>query len=148
MDVDHTTFGPGTCLASFAEQSRTTFRGVPGRLSAILQPPEPYLPMSDDAVLARVVDDGERLGLPLRGHIVRYRTVHHPADFPSLEPGHLHQRPRQHTPVPGLSLAGDYTRQRWLASMEGAVLSGQLAARAALAALAGRPAAVSVPAQS
>ncbi|MDP9440789.1 MAG: FAD-dependent oxidoreductase [Actinomycetota bacterium] len=38
MDVDRTVFGPGTALACFAEQSRTTFRHASGRLSIILTP--------------------------------------------------------------------------------------------------------------
>lgn len=130
MAVDRTTFGPGTALASFAEQSRTTFRASRGRLSVILQPPEPYLGQDAQAVLDRVIGDGERLGLRLAGHVIDYRIVNHPDEFPSLEPGHIQQRPAQATPVPGLTLAGDYTRQPWLASMEGAVVSGRLAAEA------------------
>jgi 15-cis-phytoene desaturase len=61
--------------------------------------------------------------------------VRHPNDFPSLEPGHLGARPEQATPVPGLSLAGDYTAQRFVVTMEGAVVSGQRAAVAAAAAV-------------
>ena len=37
-------------------------------------------------------------------------------------------RPTQKTPVPNFFMAGDYTLQRYLASMEGAVLSGKLCA--------------------
>jgi zeta-carotene desaturase len=48
-------------------------------------------------------------------------------------PGSDPWRPTQATPVPNLFLAGDYTRQDYMASMEGAVRSGQLAARAVLA---------------
>ncbi|MFP5317690.1 MAG: FAD-dependent oxidoreductase [Acidimicrobiia bacterium] len=135
MDVDRTVFGPGTALACFAEQSRTTFRQSPGRLSVILTPPEPYLDMPPDDVLDVVVRDGARLGLDLEGHVTRFRVISHPHDFHSLEPGHLADRPEQDTPVPGLSLAGDYTKQKYMASMEGAVVSGQRAADAALAEL-------------
>ncbi|HET9494080.1 MAG TPA: FAD-dependent oxidoreductase, partial [Chloroflexia bacterium] len=38
-------------------------------------------------------------------------------------------RPDQETPVPNFFLAGDYTQQEYLASMEGAVLSGKRAAQ-------------------
>lgn len=38
-------------------------------------------------------------------------------------------RPTQKTPIPNFYLAGDYTKQRYLASMEGAVYSGKLAAK-------------------
>jgi hypothetical protein len=39
-------------------------------------------------------------------------------------------RPLQRSPIDNFYLAGDYTKQRYLASMEGAVLSGKLAAKA------------------
>ncbi|WP_235848488.1 FAD-dependent oxidoreductase [Litchfieldia alkalitelluris] len=55
--------------------------------------------------------------------------VSHPEDFHSLEPNHNWMRPDQKTEVKGLYLAGDYTRQPHFATMEGAVVSGQKAAR-------------------
>ena len=134
-DVDRTVFGPGTCLACFAEQSRTTFRHVPGRLSVIVTPPEPFLAMSPEEVLERVLQDARRLGMDLDAHVTAFRVISHPHDFHCLEPGHLGLRPAQETPVPGLSLAGDYTRQHFMASMEGAVISGQRAAECARNAL-------------
>ena len=129
MVVDHTTFGPRTVLASFAEQSRTTFRGLPGRISIILTPPEDFLPMDPDQILEITLRDCDRLGLRVRNHVTRYRVVKLPADFYSLSPGTDALRPPQQTPVPGLTLAGDYTRQQYLATMEGAVVSGRLAAQ-------------------
>jgi 15-cis-phytoene desaturase len=129
MQVDHTTFGPQTVLASFAEQSRTTFRGLPGRISIILTPPEDFLGISDAAVLEATCRHADRLGLRVRHHIRNYRVVRMPTDFYSMTPGTDGLRPPQRTPVPGLTLAGDYTRQEYLATMEGAVVSGQLAAR-------------------
>merc|ERR1712134_184297 len=44
--------------------------------------------------------------------------------LPNLEPC----RPTQKTPIKNFFLAGDFTKQRYLASMEGAVLSGKLCA--------------------
>ncbi len=139
MGIDRTTFGPGTALACFAEQSRTTFRHAPGRLSVIVTPPEPFLDMAPEEVLDVVCRDARRLGLDLEGHVTAFRVISHPHDFHCLEPGHIGLRPDQETPVPGLSLAGDYTRQRFMASMEGAVVSGQRAARCALAGLGASP---------
>ena len=40
---------------------------------------------------------------------------------------HTH-RPQQRTPIPNFTLAGDWTSQKFLGSMEGAVLGGKLAA--------------------
>ncbi len=89
--------------------------------------------MTPDDVLAVVCRDAHRLGFDIDGHVTAFRVISHPHDFHSLEPGHLGLRPDQETPVPGLSLAGDYTRQRLMVSMEGAVISGQRAAEAVLA---------------
>jgi zeta-carotene desaturase len=41
-------------------------------------------------------------------------------------------RPEQRTPVPNFFLAGSYTRQDYIDSMEGATMSGRLAAAAIL----------------
>ena len=43
-------------------------------------------------------------------------------------PGRNKYRPSQTTPIPNFTLAGDYTEQKYLGSMEGAVLAGKLAA--------------------
>ena len=45
-------------------------------------------------------------------------------------PGCQQLRPDQTSPIANFFLAGDYTMQRYLASMEGAVLSGRLCAEA------------------
>jgi squalene-associated FAD-dependent desaturase len=58
----------------------------------------------------------------------------HAATF-RAEPGSGALRPGTHTAVPGLFLAGAWTRTGWPATMEGAVRSGHAAAREALAAL-------------
>ncbi|PWZ41626.1 Phytoene dehydrogenase, chloroplastic/chromoplastic [Zea mays] len=60
----------------------------------------------------------------LKYHIVKtprsvYKTV------PNCEPC----RPLQRSPIKGFYLAADYTKQKYLASMEGAVLSGKLCAQ-------------------
>jgi uncharacterized protein with NAD-binding domain and iron-sulfur cluster len=39
-------------------------------------------------------------------------------------------RPTQRTPISNFYLAGDYTKQKYLASMEGAIYSGKLATEA------------------
>jgi 15-cis-phytoene desaturase len=134
MPLVRTTFGPGTVFASFAEESRTAFRQSPGRLSVILTPPEPFLAMDDPAILDITCRDADRLGLRVREHVIAYRVVRLPADFYSLAPGNDALRPPQVTPIAGLTLAGDYTRQQYLATMEGAVVSGQVAADAVEAA--------------
>jgi 15-cis-phytoene desaturase len=126
---DMTTFAPYTCLGSFSEQSRTTFQASKGRLSIILTPPERFIDMEEEDVLEVVVEDAKKIGLNLESHILDYRVIRHPSDFYSLEPGNERLRPTQKTPLEGVLLAGDYTKQPYFATMEGAVLSGKLAAQ-------------------
>lgn len=129
LPIDVTTFAPYTCLASFAEQSRTTFQKSKGRLSIILSPPEEFLEMKPEDTLNRVIEDAKKIGLELKDKVMDYRQVNHVYDFHSLAPGHQALRPGQKTPIPGLILAGDYTKQPYFATMEGAVLSGRKAAK-------------------
>ncbi|WP_163527391.1 NAD(P)/FAD-dependent oxidoreductase [Halobacillus ihumii] len=127
--VDITTFAPLTCMASFAEQSRTTFQQSKGRLSIILSPPEKFLEKKPEETLKEVLLDAQKIGLDLKDKIIDYRQINHVYDFHSLEPGHQQLRPTQKTPVDGLILAGDYTKQPYFSTMEGAAYSGIKAAR-------------------
>lgn len=135
LPEDHVVFSPNTVLASYAEQSRTTFRHVPGRLSIDVGKPEVYINESPETIFADAMRDAKRVGLNIDDNVVRYRVVNHPSDFYLLAPGTEALRPSQATPVPGLTLAGDYTAQALFCSMEGAVMSGQRAARAVARAL-------------
>lgn len=129
LPTDHTMFSPHTVLASYAEQSRTTFRHVPGRLSVDVGQSERFIDADPETIFNAVMADARRLGLNVDGNVRRYRVVSHPADFYALVPGAERLRPTQETPVPGLSLAGDYTSQPLFATMEGAVISGRRAAK-------------------
>lgn len=129
LPSDHTMFSPHTLLASYAEQSRTTFRQVPGRLSIDVGESKKYIDADPETIFRDVMADARRLGLNINGNVRRYRVVSHPADFYALSPGTERMRPPQRTPIPGLTLAGDYTLQPLFATMEGAVLSGRRAAK-------------------
>jgi 15-cis-phytoene desaturase len=132
LSNDRTNFS-STSLCCFAEQSRTTFRGTAGRLSAILYPPDKFIGLPASDLVECVYAEAEKLSLPLRRFDTRYRVVNHVHDFYRMEPGSERLRPTQETPVNGLLLAGDYTQQPFSASMEGAVVSGRLAAAAIIA---------------
>lgn len=129
LPYDRTTFGPLTSLASFAEQSRSTFKHVPGRLSIILTPPEKFIDMESEAILKYVQHDAIQLGLDLETSLINYRVIRHAEDFYCLSPNHDWMRPSQKTSIKGLILAGDYTRQPFFSTMEGAVMSGLEAAK-------------------
>ncbi|WP_170008467.1 hydroxysqualene dehydroxylase [Bacillus fonticola] len=124
IEIDITSFAPLTHLASFAEQSRTTFQESEGRLSIILTPPEKFLELDGKETLEIVLKDLDRVGIPIRDHVLDYRKIDHVDDFHSLRPGNQHLRPQQKTPIKSLYLAGDYTHQPYFATMEGAAASG------------------------
>lgn len=136
LDIDRTTFGPGTSLASFSEQGRTTFRASKGRLSVILAAPERYISLPDEQIFRTVCDDARTLGIEVEDRMIDYRVVRLPNDFYSLQSGSEALRPGQRTAISGLALAGDYTKQKHLATMEGAVVAGHAAADVVMSAAA------------
>jgi 15-cis-phytoene desaturase len=129
---DHIIFGANSILGTFGEQSHTTFRNSKGRISTFLTPTEPYINMKDDDIVAAVVDDLGRHGVDVDDRVINSAVVRHSSEFYLLEPGSEELRPHQRTSIPGLALAGDYTRQSHICSMEGAVSSGRLAAEAVM----------------
>ncbi len=58
----------------------------------------------------------------------KFSVVKVPRSVYAAIPGRNKYRPSQETPIPNLVLAGDWTSQKFLGSMEGAVLGGKLAA--------------------
>ncbi len=130
--ADHTLFGPGTQLGSFSEQSRTTFKRDTGRASIILVDPDELIDLPEEEVWARAHESLQRIGLTGANTMTDYRVIRRRDSFYRLSTDNEQHRPRQTTPIPGLFLAGDYTRQPLLATMEGATISGQRAARALL----------------
>jgi 15-cis-phytoene desaturase len=130
---DHITFGANSILGTFGEQSHTTFRDSTGRISTFLTPTEPYISMADEDVVAAVIKDLARQGIDIADRVKNSAVVRHPSEFYLLEPGSEPRRPTQRTSIPGFALAGDYTKQDLICSMEGAVISGRLAAEAVTA---------------
>merc|ERR1711937_407961 len=88
-------------------------------LELVFAPAEKWLKNSDEEIIAETMKELERLfPAEIKADGSVYKTL------PNLEPC----RPTQKTPIKNFFLAGDFTKQRYLASMEGAVLSGKLCA--------------------
>jgi len=68
-------------------------------------------------------DDGNFARVP------KYSVVKTPTSVDETPPGCVKIRPSQKCPISNFFMAGVFTKQKYLASMEGAVLSGQLAAK-------------------
>lgn len=63
-----------------------------------------------------------------KAKLIKYAVVKVPRSVYAAIPGRNKYRPSQTTPIPHFTLAGDWTSQKFLGSMEGAVLGGKLAA--------------------
>ena len=120
---------------------RTAAAGLPPEcqyLAVSLSGAEREMRMSPDELRARYLPALSQLLPRARAaKVERFMvTKEHAATF-RAQPGIARLRPGAHTDVPGLVLAGTWTDTGWPATLEGAVLSGHVAARAVLA---GRPA--------
>jgi 15-cis-phytoene desaturase len=126
--VDRAVFGVGTSLITFTEQSRTTFKDKSGRLSIILTPPDRIIGLKDAEIYEIFKQDAPLLCIdPAR--VTGYRVIRHPADFYLLSPHMNKLRPGTRTAIENLFLAGDYVQQSFMATMEGAIITGNSAAR-------------------
>lgn len=63
-----------------------------------------------------------------QARLTKYTVVRVPRSVYAARPGRNKYRPSQATPIDNFVLAGDFTSQKYLGSMEGAVLGGKLAA--------------------
>lgn len=101
--------------------------------------------LSDDAIVAATVQELAEFAPDAARAEVRHARVHRiPMAITCPCPGGERKRPSTVTAVPGLFLAGDWTRTGLPSSMESAVRSGWLAAERILAE-AGRPRRLAVP---
>jgi len=74
-----------------------------------------------------------------QARLLKYAVVKVPRSVYAAIPGRNKYRPSQTTPIPNFTLAGDWTSQKFLGSMEGAVLGGKLAAEVVANRALGRP---------
>ena len=63
-----------------------------------------------------------------KARLRKHAVVRVPRSVYAATPGRNKYRPSQATPISNFVLAGDYTSQKFLGSMEGAILAGKLAA--------------------
>lgn len=137
-DIDHLLFSRSPLLSVYADMS-VTCKGYedPGRsmLELVFAPAKDWISRTDQDIVQVTMEELKTL-FPnhFRGdnpaQLRKYRVVKTPLSVYKTTPGCQKLRPSQATPIPNFFLAGDYTRQRYMASMEGAVLSGKLCAQA------------------
>jgi 15-cis-phytoene desaturase len=137
-EIDHLLFSRSELLSVYADMSNTCKEYAdPDRsmLELVFAPAKEWIGKSDADIVAATMEELKRLfpqhfdsdqPAQLRKSIV----VKTPLSVYKTVPGCQQMRPDQRSPIPNFFLAGDYTMQRYLASMEGAVLSGKLCAQA------------------
>ena len=100
-------------------------------ISMAVAPAEPLWPLTDEEVAKACLEALRKLWPQIgQAQVLRNSVVRIPNSIYREVPGSDSLRPTQGTPIANLALAGDYTRQDYMASMEGAVRSGHLAAQA------------------
>ncbi|MGF1498754.1 MAG: 15-cis-phytoene desaturase [Elainellaceae cyanobacterium] len=137
-DIDHLLFSRSPLLSVYADMSNTCREYAnPDRsmLEMVLAPAKDWITKSDEDILAATMVELKNLfpqhfGGDSPAQLLKYKVVKTPRSVYKATPGRQQHRPSQTTPIPNFYLTGDYTMQRYLASMEGAVLSGKLTAQA------------------
>jgi 15-cis-phytoene desaturase len=124
--------------AEYAEQCSNGNEGGSSMLELVLAPAAPYMKCTDEEILHATLVELERL-FPQEiavdqskspAKVRKFTCVRTPTSVYETLPGMEDARPTQVSPIENFFCAGDFSKQKYLASMEGAILSGQLAARA------------------
>ncbi|HLO52583.1 MAG TPA: 15-cis-phytoene desaturase [Kamptonema sp.] len=135
-DIDHLLFSRSPLLSVYADMSNTCREYAnPNRsmLELVLAPAKDWISKSDEEIVAATMGELEKLfpdQIPEPAKLLKFHVVKTPRSVYKATPGCQQCRPDQTTPISNFYLTGDYTMQRYLASMEGAVLSGKLTAQA------------------
>lgn len=136
-DIDHLLFSRSDILSVYADMSVACQEYADpdkSMLELIIAPAKDWIDKSDDEIIAATMQELERL-FPqhLTGDnpakLRKSKVVKTPRSVYTASPGRQECRPTQATPIANFFLAGSYTFQEYLGSMEGAVLSGKLAAQ-------------------
>jgi uncharacterized protein with NAD-binding domain and iron-sulfur cluster len=132
--VDNLIFSSRSHMSVYAELGTICpdFReSLDGRsmVELVIAPAAEWFKLDDAALTARVMEEfSSRHPAARRAKLLKSTVVRIPQSVYKARPGMDRYRPDQSTSVSNFFLAGDYTRQEYLASMEGAVLSGKRAA--------------------
>ncbi|KAK9866854.1 hypothetical protein WJX84_000804 [Apatococcus fuscideae] len=120
-----------SCFADLAITSPVDYyrEGEGSLLQCVLTPADPYMPLSNEEIAAKVHSQVINLFPSAKGMEPNWHSIVKIGqslyrEAPGMEPF----RPPQKTPIDNFFLAGSYTQQDYIDSMEGATLSGRLCA--------------------
>eukprot|EP00529_Nitzschia_sp_RCC80_P010723 CAMPEP_0113494778 /NCGR_PEP_ID=MMETSP0014_2-20120614/29278_1 /TAXON_ID=2857 /ORGANISM="Nitzschia sp." /LENGTH=619 /DNA_ID=CAMNT_0000388673 /DNA_START=18 /DNA_END=1877 /DNA_ORIENTATION=+ /assembly_acc=CAM_ASM_000159 len=137
--VDNLLFSRSPLLSVYADMSETCAEYASddrSMLELVFAPAAEYMKKTDDEILEATMLELERL-FPEEiradgsmAKVVKFTCVRTPTSVYETLPGCEKDRPTQTSPISNFFVAGDFSKQKYLASMEGAILSGVLAAGA------------------
>jgi len=157
LNVDHLCFSRSPLLSVYADMStccKEYYDENKSMLELVFAPCAPlaggkidWLKKTDKEIVDATMKELERLfpteigaQLPDGGaKLEKSAVVRVPRSVYAAIPGRNRYRPSQDTPISNFTLAGDWTSQKFLGSMEGAVLGGKLAAEVVCDRAMGRP---------
>jgi len=157
VGIDHLCFSRSPLLSVYADMSTTCkeyYDTEKSMLELVFAPCSPiaggkvnWIAKKDEEIIAATMDELHRLfplEIPLEGTfeergLRKFAVVKTPRSVYAAIPGRNKFRPSQETPISNFVLAGDWTSQKFLGSMEGAVLGGKLAAEVVSAKANGLP---------
>eukprot|EP01026_Neomeris_dumetosa_P084376 TRINITY_DN9894_c0_g1_i3.p1 TRINITY_DN9894_c0_g1~~TRINITY_DN9894_c0_g1_i3.p1 ORF type:complete len:568 (-),score=88.24 TRINITY_DN9894_c0_g1_i3:246-1949(-) len=134
--VDHLLFSRSRLLSVYADMSTTCKEyqdDNKSMLELVFAPAEGWIGRSDKDIIEATMKELERLfpdeiaADESKAKILKYKVIKTARSVYKATAGREAFRPSQKTPINNFYLAGDYTSQKYLASMEGAIFSGKLA---------------------
>jgi zeta-carotene desaturase len=138
VGLDNLLYTPDADFSCFADLALTSpsdyYReGQGSLLQLVLTPGDPFIKQSNEEIVQHVLKQvhdlfpsSRELTMTWSGVVKLAQSLYREA--PGMEP----YRPDQATPIPNFFLAGSYTQQDYIDSMEGATISGRRAAQAIL----------------
>ncbi|MEH2462862.1 9,9'-di-cis-zeta-carotene desaturase [Nostoc sp.] len=127
-----------SCFADLALTSPADYyrSGQGSLLQLVLTPGDPFIAQSNEAIAQHVLKQVHELFPSSRElNMTWYSVVKLAQSLYREAPGMDAYRPNQKTPVDNFFLAGSYTQQDYIDSMEGATISGRRAAKVILESL-------------
>jgi 15-cis-phytoene desaturase len=137
-DIDQLLFSRSPLLSVYADMSNTCREYADpdkSMLELVLAPAKDWINKSEAEIIAATMAELQKL-FPQhfigdnQAKLLKSKVVKTPRSVYRAVAGTQSYKPTQKTPIANFYLAGSYTKQEYLGSMEGAVLSGKLAANA------------------
>jgi zeta-carotene desaturase len=138
VGIDNLLYTPDadfSCFADLALASPGDYYkpGEGSLLQLVLTPGDPFIKAKNEDIAQQILEQVHQLFPSSRElNMTWYSVVKLAQSLYREAPGMDLYRPAQTTPIPNFFLAGSYTQQDYIDSMEGATLSGKQAAKAIL----------------